>query len=137
MRYFKVVSSGLIVDASTENEMVFVRWQERNRQWLRCAEHVADGLVASDGSAVYLLHEMTGMDGFRLVTYEEIDQATFEELREEIDAGRTVPEPEEEEEPDSPGKTRLTLLEEQVAALLEANEMLIGCVLEMSEIIYG
>lgn len=137
MTYFKAVSGGLIVDAYTENEMVFVRWQERNRRWLRCEENTADGLVASDGSAVYLLREMTGMDGFRQVAYEEIDQATFEELREEIDAGRTVPDQDPEPEPDTPGKTRLAVLEEQVAALLEANEMLIGCVLEMSEIIYG
>ena len=127
MMYYKIICNGIIIDAC--DGLSTVRYQGNNCVWMNCPAQLAQGLVASDGGEIYLLQPMDGIEG-RIVTYEEIDAETYAELREEIDAGRTVPEPEPEPEPDTPGKTRL-------AALEEAVDMLTECILEMSEIIYG
>lgn len=134
--YYKIVSDGLIVDAC--DGMRFVRWQERNRMMLSCDEAGADGILTSDGSTVYLIEGGLVMDGYATATYEEITQEEYEELRAEIDAGEEIPNPDEPEpEPEEGPKTRLQALEEQVAELSQTNWMLIECLLEMSEVVYG
>ncbi len=134
--YYKIVSDGLIVDAC--DGMRFVRWQERNRMMLSCDEAGADGILTSDGSTVYLIEGGLVMDGYATATYEEITQEEYEELRAEIDAGEEIPNPDEPDpEPEEGPKTRLQALEEQVAELSQTNWMLIECLLEMSEVVYG
>ena len=70
MAYYKIISDGIIVDA-VENP-TYVRYQEKNRIWLTCTEQLAQGLVASDGSEIYLIAGKIEMDGYRTVTMEEI-----------------------------------------------------------------
>lgn len=137
--YYKIVSGGLIVDAC--EEMRYVTWQEKNRIFLNCEEHEADGIITSDGKDIYLLPGGEIVDGFEQADYEEITAEEYAALREEIDAGRQPEddggEPEPEPEPDNPSKTRLAALEETVARLEGENYMLTECLLEISEILYG
>ena len=132
--YYKIVSDGQVVDAS--DGLKYVRWQEKNRIFLSCAESEADGIVTSDGADIYLLASSEPRDGYAYAVVSEIGEDEFLALRDELDAGAEI-EDGSEESGDTAAKTRLRLLEEQVAALQEVNDMLTECLLEMSEIVYG
>ena len=112
--YYKIISGGLIVDAS--EDLNYVRWQEKNRIFLTCGAENADGIVTSDGQAIYLLPETDQIGEYAYASTAEITYEEYVEIREELDAGAEIPD-EEEEIPDTPAKTRLQMLEEQVAEL--------------------
>ena len=134
--YYKIISDGYVVDAC--DGLNCVRWQAKNRVWLTCGEREAEGVVSSDGGAIYLVREGLVMEGYSNATYEAITPEEYAEIRAEIDAGREIIAPDEPEpEPDTPAKTRLQALEAAVDALTQENAMLTECILEMSEIIYG
>lgn len=133
--YYKIISEGKIVDAC--DGLNYVRWQEKNRIFLSCEAEDAEGIVTSNGADIYLLPDVEAVEGFAYATATEITEEEYTALRDELDAGGTVIEPDEDPDGDSPGKTRLRLLEEQVAELAEANAMLTECLLEMSEVVYG
>ena len=133
--YYKIVSGGVIVDAC--DGLSYVRWQEKNHLWLTCDEPDADGIISSSGTDIYLLDTAEPMEGYSVASVTEITETEYITLREELDAGDTIIDPDGESEPDTPAKTRLSQLEEQVASLQEVNDMLTECILEMSEIIYG
>jgi len=135
--YYKIVSNGTIVDASSG--LSYVRWQEKNRLWLSCEAQDANGILTSNGEAIYLLEGAAAMDGYSYAMATEITEAEYLVLREELDAGDEIVDPDQpdDQEPDTPSKTRLQLLEARVAELQEVNDMLTECLLEMSEIVYG
>ena len=134
--YYKIVSDGTIVDAVSG--LNYVRWQEKNRLWLSCSEANADGVISYNGEDIYLLEGAEAREGMIFVTVTEITKEEYIEIREELDAGGEIIDPDgKDTEPDTPGKTRLAQLEEQVATLQEVNDMLTECLLEMSEIVYG
>lgn len=134
--YYKIVSGGTIVDA-VNGSLNYVRWQEKNRVFLSCEEADADGIISSGGSDIYLLKGVPALDGYAHVTVAEITEEEYTVIREELDAGTVIDEPDDDDPaPDKP-KTRLRLLEDQVAELSETNAMLLECLLEMSEIVYG
>ena len=134
--FYKIVSNGTIVDASSG--LSYVRWQEKNGLWLTCGEEDAQGIINSNGEDIYLLSGTEPMEGYSFATVTEITEEEYLVLREELDAGGEIVDPDEpDQDPDTPTKTRLRQLEEQVAALQEVNDMLTECLLEMSEIVYG
>ena len=133
--YYKIISNGEVVDAC--DGLSYVRWQERNRLFLSCGEEDADGILSSDGADIYLLPGALTVEGCAHVTVTEITEEEYAALRDELDAGRTVIEPDEEPDESNQGKTRLRLLEEKIEELAEANAMLTECLLEMSEVVYG
>ena len=133
--YYKIISGGQIVDAC--EWLNYVRWQEKNRLLLTCSESEADGIVSSDGANVYLLEGAAQIGDYPTATITEITKEEYDELRDELDSGAEIPDDSGNEEPDTPAKTRLQALEETVAELTETNFMLVECLLEMSEIVYG
>lgn len=130
--FYKIVVDDIVVDAT--EELNYVLWQEKNRIWLSCDERYAKGIVSTNGESIWLLPSAPDMDGYSHCEIIEIGEEEYREIRDEIDAGEEVPytpdEGEEVPEPDTPGKTRIQQLEENV-------EMLTECLLEMSEIVYG
>ena len=136
--YYKIVSGGTIVDA-VNGSLNYVRWQEKNRVFLSCEEADADGIISSNGSDIYLLESAPALDGYVRVTVAEITEEEYTVIREELDAGTVIDEPDDDDPaPDKPKtRLRLRLLEDQVAELSETNAMLLECLLEMSEIVYG
>ena len=134
--FYKIVSGGCVVDATTS--LNYVRWQEKNRLFLSCSAEDAQGIITSGGENIYLLDGMPRISGFEYASISEIDEAEYLALREEIDAGNEILDPDAEEEtPDSVPKTRLQSLEEQVAAIAAENELLTECILELTALIYG
>lgn len=132
--YYKIIYNGFVVDAC--DGLNFVRFQEKNSIFLSCEEEEADGIVSSNGSEIFLLNDI-GSGETVYATYVEITKEEYDVLRDELDAGDSVPEDSGDEEPDTPAKTRLAILEETVAELSQTNWMLVECLLEMSEIVYG
>lgn len=130
--YYKIIYNGLVVDAC--DGLNFVKFQEKNRIYISCGEAEAEGIVSSKGDQIYLLNR-SGETVY--ATYTEITKEEYDELREELDAGDSIPDDSGDTEPDTPAKTRLQMLEEQVTELTQVNGMLIECILEMSEIVYG
>lgn len=139
--YWLIIAGEQIVDAC--ERLDWVKWQSANRVWISCAEGAADGIVTSDGGTIYTLDGKT-VDGYAGCEIRETDEETWREIREELDEGSEVPAPDEPEpEPDMP-KTRFQILEEKLAeqaeeitSLKEDKQMLIECVLEMSQVVYG
>lgn len=133
--FYKIVKDSQIVDVS--DGLKYVRWQEKNRIFLSCAEEDAEGIVSSNGQDIYLLITSEPRDGYESAVVSEIGEEEYLALREELDAGEEIIDGGDDEEEDTQAKTRLRMLEEQVAALQEVNDMLTECLLEMSEIVYG
>ena len=133
--YRLIIADDKIVDAC-EGEPNWVMWQDNNRIWLSCHQSYADGIVTVNGEDIYTLegHEV---DGYSECEIRETDEETYRQVREELDAGDEIPAPDKPEpDPELP-KTRIQILEEQVAELTATNYMLVECLLEMSEIVYG
>lgn len=141
--HYKIISGGQIIDAC--ESLNYVRWQDKNRLFIGCTSEWADGLISSDGSEIYILDGARPLDlpadaAYQTVTYEEITPEEYQEIRDELDAGQAIviPDAEEPSGEDSPKpQTRLAQLEDQVAELADQNAMLIECILEMSEVVYG
>ena len=140
--HYKIISGGQIIDAC--ESLNYVRWQDKNRLFIGCASEWADGLISSDGSEIYILDGARPLDlpadaAYRTVTYEEITPEEYQEIRDELDAGQAIviPDPEPSGDDTPQPQTRLAQLESQVAELAEQNAMLVECILEMSEVVYG
>lgn len=91
--YYKVISNGQIVDVC--DGLNYVRWQERNHLFLSCSENVADGIVSSDGTKVYLFEGKTPVDGCAFVTLGEITAEQYADIRQQLIDNGVIDDPDE------------------------------------------
>ena len=140
--YYKIVSGGQIVDVC--DGLTFVRWQKKNELFLTCDnEEDADGIISSDGSTIYLLEGAEQVGDLKYAHYAEIDEETYNSLREQLIENGMLDDPKEDPpaaeeggntEPSQPvAKSE----ERQLIESLQAQvDMLTECILEMSELVY-
>ncbi len=146
MSWYKIVVNGTIIAVGTVSDLrrvqekhhVLVISDENNAQYIQSEETLyRDTWFAPVTSRLYAYTEAQ----IYSITEEE-----YTDLKEEIDEGNEPEQPdepeEEEEQPEEEAaepatRTRLQVLEEQVAAMQEENAMLTECLLEMSELVYG
>ena len=130
--YYKVISEGQIIDVC--DGLNYVKWQARNRLFLSCEANGADGIVASDGSAVYLLTGAEPVGDCAYVTTVEISLEEYDELRAQLIDGGMI-----EDDTADPGNEPVARAKwlERLEVLEAQNAMLTECLLEMSEVVYG
>lgn len=146
--FYKIVSEGQIIDVC--DGLTFVRWQRKNGIFLICnTEADADGILSSNGSTIYLLEGKEQVkEGLNQVHYAEIDEDTYKELLDELikngmldDPSEVAPQPDTGDTgDDTPGTTEPVAKSEEMKLIesLQAQvEMLVECVLELSEIAYA
>lgn len=147
MTFYKIIVDNIIIAVGTTYDLR--RVQEKHGVLVSCVESAAqyiqcDDTLYRDGWFSPLTSNRYAFTEAKVAT---ITEDEYEALKEEIDAGRQPevpdePEPETPDEPEqpeeeTPAKTRLEALEEQLTSLMERNAMLEECVLEMSEIVYA
>lgn len=106
--YYRVIENNEVIDAISNPRYVYRN--NKNGRVLSCKdEELAQGIISYDGSTIYQLKNKKSMSGgYGVVTIEEIDEATYLELRELFDALLEDKENTEEnpdvnpEEPESP-----------------------------------
>ena len=131
--FYKIVSNWKIVDACTE--IHYVRWQAAHQIFLSCDATWADGILTSDGAYVYLIEGADTIQDLPYATFSEITEEQYNEIMEELDRGDPIDddtEPSGESEPVVKHE-----LVERLESLEQQNEMLLECLLEMSEIVYA
>lgn len=128
--------NGSIISAEQLTDPVYVCYQTINKIVVRCSEVKAQGVLSLDGSQIYKLKGRTTMPGEYLLA-EEISQADYDALIEELDIPDAPP---EDDDPDDPtgGSNVMTAAEmrEKIIDLTQQIEFLGDCLLEMSEVIY-
>ncbi len=149
MNYYKVIVNGAVIDVN----YVFLKWQEKNKILIGCAAEDGQFIQSSDQKTVWrapwLNKYPEEAGGYEIVKAVEISEEEYKELRAVLDLGEPVQPPaepelppeEKPEEPEpiepvmSPVEMRLKIneLEEKVKQL----DILEGCVLELSEIVYA
>lgn len=170
--YYKVLQSGLIVDAWSDPDFVTYRPNKGRFILIEKTDNddgfsKADGVVLPGGSDTWMLEQSDfRIEGKEVVKLVEIGEAEYTQLIEQLEAeggGIREPEPEEPEQPEEqppeeepeeqpeempeppkeePILTRAELqklvmgLQQQLQEEKERNDMLEGCVLEMSEVVY-
>lgn len=79
--YYKVLKDNKVIDV-LEN-LVYVKWQEKNKIMVLCDENTAQGIISSDGNHIW--HESSlyrvPVDGYDTVQLEEIDKYEYEQLK--------------------------------------------------------
>lgn len=162
MNYYKIIENGTVIDANC----IFLKWQRKNNILVGCDASEANFIQSSDQEKVWKVDWLVPADvdagEYPSIEAVEITKEEYDELRAQLDAGLNPEVPEEESEipsePDEPGEevpsekvmsveemrrkiTALeTALEEQKiinGEQMERNDFLEGCLLEMSEIVYG
>lgn len=153
MNYYKVVANGNVIDAN----FIFLKWQEKHGILIGCDAAEAQFIQSSDQAKVWRtpwLHPAPEAAGtYETVEAIEITEEEYSAIREQLDDGQTVtePEPEEPEEPQGDdtgggsGETVMSTAEMRRIITEQANtlqeqaerlEFLEGCLLEMSEVVY-
>lgn len=139
--YYKIVSGGQIVDVC--DGLNFVRWQKKNSLFLACSnEAEAGGIISSDGSTIYLLEGAEQVNDLAYAHYAEIDEDTYNSLREQLIENGILDDPKEEspstEEENTETSEPVAKSEERqlIESLQEQVNMLTECILEMSELVY-
>ena len=156
MNYYKVVANGNVIDAN----FIFLKWQVKHGILIGCDAAEAQFIQSSDQAKVWRtpwLHPAPEAAGtYETVEAIEITEEEYSAIREQLDDGQTVTEPEPEEpqptEPDEgddtgggSGETVMSTAEMRRIITEQANtlqeqaewlEFLEGCLLEMSEVVY-
>lgn len=131
--FYKIVSNGEIIDVA--DGLTYCFFQTKNGIWLCCDDGSrADGIVSSDGSAIYQLETARYDAGLKVVKVVEIDEGTYNELREKlIESGvitDIVPEPELEDpaadDQEPVAKSALMIRVEKLEAKLDYLSMMDG-----------
>ena len=138
MLYVKVFGTdGRIISAEEHSDPVYVCYQTTNGVVVRCSAVKAQGLVSANQSQIYHLQGRPQMPGRYLVA-EEISQADYEQLIEELDIDDDDP-PAPDPDDEGQGADYMTAAEmrEAITELKASKEFLEECILEMSEILYG
>lgn len=132
--YYKILMDGVIVDAL--HDPVYVRWQERNGIFIVARDIAkACGIVSSDGSAIYHITGMSEIpvEGYATADMAEVSEEKYLTLRQQLDEGQQIIEPETPEEDAEETQeqqvltltslhARLTAAESEVAGLTAAIE---------------
>ena len=141
MKYYKVKQGNTIIDALADPK--YIVYQQGNDLCVIGKQSEAFGVLSSDASTIYAVEGMrvAPNKGYSVVRLEQIDQTEDDELVEQLDGGGDVPEP-EPEQPDQEEVMSLAEMRQNILALkaqneeLSAqNELLTGCVLELSELV--
>lgn len=146
---FKIICEGKVIDAT--QKLACCKYSKRSGMVLRCGEDEnPSGIISERTGEIYQVDGWpTFLGGFEpagTVKIDWIEEAEYKELLLALDETGTVPDPDDEEplEPDAPKilsrqalTAEVTRLAEQNVILMEQNEMLIGCLLEMSEKVYA
>ena len=153
MKYYKVISNGLVIDANC----VWLKWQTKHRILLGCEPHEANYIQSSDQERVWRVQWLNpvpaGAPTFETVEAVEITEEEYLEIRKQLDDGFEVVVPEEipEEEipedttPETPSievmtpeemRRKIVYLEAALAEQAKTNDILTECLLEMSTVIY-
>ena len=155
MKYYKVIINGTVIYANS----VWLRWQRKHNILIGCEPHEANYIQSFDESKVWRVQWLnpvpSGAPVFETVEAVEISKDEYLEIREKLDDGFeiVVPEeiPEEEIPQDEPievpsvekvmtpeeMRRKITHLETVIAEQAVTNNLLMECLLEMSEIVYG
>ena len=133
--YFKIITDGQIIDAC--DGLTFVKWQEKNQLFLHCEENDADGIVSSDGENIYLFEDTGDINDLQHVKIVEITKEDFEELRAELIDNGAIDADDADEEESGRGEIKKAEWLQRLEELEEQNGMLLECLLEMSEVVYG
>ena len=148
MTYYKIVRNGIVTDAG----FVFLAWNEKHHRMMACDIEEAQYIQSFNQENVYhaaWLKPAPPEAGIHeTVEAVAINATEFDEIRALLDSGEPVPnEPEPPEEPEEQpqepnpveperpmtvGEMRQLIIEQQ-----ERIDLLEGCLLEMSEIVYG
>ena len=141
MKYYKVKQGNTIIDALADPK--YIVYQQGNDLCVIGKQSEAFGVLSSDASTIYAVEGMrvAPNKGYSVVRLEQIDQTEYDELVEQLAGGGDVPEP-EPEQPDQEEVMSLAEMRQNILALkaqneeLSAqNELLTGCVLELSELV--
>lgn len=162
MNYYKIIENGTVIDAN----FVFLKWQKKNNILIGCDASEANFIQSSDQEKVWkvdwLVPVEAGAGEYPSIEAVEITKEEYDELRVQLDEGLNPEVPEEESEipsdTDEPGeevpsesvmsveemRRKITVLENALeeqkiinGEQMERNDFLEGCLLEMSEIVYG
>lgn len=153
MIFYKILADGKVLDVND----VFLRWQPKHGVMLVCDPAKAEFICPRDCSGYYhpswLNKPPEGAVYDGEIDAEEITEAEYRALLEQLEAGGTVvnPEPDpggedtgtgDNETSDSGGQQKPTVadmkqLVDTCADLRKQVQMLTDCVLEMSEEVYG
>jgi hypothetical protein len=157
VKYYKVIKDGVIVDA----DHLWLRWQTKHRIMLACEPEEAQFIQSGDTiyAANWLNPAPAELDGqYEKIPIkgakecldfyaEEIGEEEYLSIRAQLDEGLELEdgsleeaapvEPEAEEEEPEVKKTTAQSMQEQIDALTQQNEMLLECLLEMSEVVYA
>ena len=152
MKYYKVISNGVVIDAN----YIWLKWQTKHRILLGCEAHEANYIQSSDQEKVWRVQWLNPVPAdaptFETVEAVEITEEEYLEIRKQLDDGfEVVPEeiPEEEIPEDTPievpsvevmtpeeMRRKIVHLEAALAEQAKTNDILTECLLEMSAVIY-
>lgn len=133
--YIKVLNSrGDLVRVEEIESPGYVRFDKIHKCLLRCKKELAEGILSADCSVTYNYNADIGME----LTASLISPAEYDTLQvERFDPEDEAPEiPEETPETEDPPLTRAQLTA-KVVELEAQNNMLLECLLEMSEAVYA
>ena len=149
MTYYKLVSGELIVDAICDDDARWIVENRHNYSTFTGSQAEASGVLSSDGSKVWHIEGKPAFHDFPqypTVQLVEVEQVEYDALIEELTANGAINVPGDPMDDTSPGADdaqrvaklpAIAALEKMVAELLQQNEMLTECLLEMSEVVYG
>lgn len=81
--YYKVIKDDRVIDIL--EQLVYVKWQEKNKIMVICDENTAQGIISSDGKHIW--HEPSlyrfpiDVDGYDNVEIKKIDEFEYEQLK--------------------------------------------------------
>ena len=79
--YYKVLKNNKVIDVL--DNLVYVKWQERDKIMIICDENSAQGIISSDGNHIW--HEPSlyniPVDGYETIHLEEIDKFEYDQLK--------------------------------------------------------
>lgn len=153
MKYYKVISNGVVIDAN----YIWLKWQTKHRILLGCEAHEANYIQSSDQEKVWRVQWLNpvpaGAPTFETVEAVEISEEEYLEIRKQLDDGFEVVVPEEIPEEEIPEDTtieaprvevmtpeemrrKIVYLEAALTEQAKTNDILTECLLEMSALIY-
>lgn len=149
--YCKLTMEGAVIDVAV-SPLACVRYSPRSGMVLRCGGNEGPNGILSERTGRY--YQVEGWPAFPeeaensagTVALTEIGETEYLELLAALNDGETPDDSslyeEQEADPSSqeeqtPKKTTAQILREEIGALREQNDMLMECLLEMSEIVYG